>query len=72
MTPPEGTTCPKSGMKGTGTARYGRGTLESEMRMTGEMHGRKLDMTHEDLGQAPRRLQTRVKRRYNSRPRSGV
>jgi len=42
--------CPKSGMKGTGTARYGRGTLESEMRITGETQGRKLDMTTKTSG----------------------
>jgi hypothetical protein len=37
--------CPKSGLQGKGTARYGRGTLESEMQMSGEMQGRKVDMT---------------------------
>jgi hypothetical protein len=42
--------CPKSGMKGKGTARYGRGTLESEMQMTGEMQGRKFDMTTKTSG----------------------
>jgi len=42
--------CPKAGMKGNGTARYGRGTLESEMQMTGEMQGRKFDMTTKTSG----------------------
>jgi Protein of unknown function (DUF3617) len=42
--------CPKSGMQGRGTVRYGRGTLESEMKMTGEMQGRKLDMTTKTKG----------------------
>lgn len=37
--------CPKSGMQGKGTARYGRGTLESEMQMSGDLQGRKFDMT---------------------------
>lgn len=38
--------CPSSGMRGTGTARYGRGTVESEMRMSGSStKGDKFDMT---------------------------
>jgi hypothetical protein len=37
--------CPKSGMKGSGIARYGRDTLEGEVKMSGEAYGRKIDMT---------------------------
>ena len=36
--------CPKTGMHGTGSARIGRGTMESEQRLTGEMQGRKFEM----------------------------
>ncbi len=36
--------CPKSNMQGTGTARLGKGTMESEQRMTGEMQGQKFEM----------------------------
>jgi hypothetical protein len=42
--------CPKAGMQGKGSARYGRGTLESEMQMSGEMQGRKFDMTTRTTG----------------------
>lgn len=37
--------CPKSNMKGSGSARMGRGTMESEMRMSGDMQGRKFEMS---------------------------
>ncbi len=38
--------CPSSGMRGTGTARYGRGTVESEMKMSGSStKGDQFDMT---------------------------
>jgi hypothetical protein len=43
-------TCPKSGLQGQGTARYGRGTLQSEVHMTGELQGRKIDMTTKTTG----------------------
>ena len=36
--------CQKSNMKGSGTARLGKGTLESEQKMTGEMQGRSFEM----------------------------
>ncbi|MGH8740551.1 MAG: DUF3617 domain-containing protein [Burkholderiales bacterium] len=36
--------CPKSNMRGYGSARTGRGTMESEMHMSGEMQGRKFEM----------------------------
>jgi hypothetical protein len=36
--------CPKSGMRGTGTAKLGPGTMQSEQRMFGEMQGQKFDM----------------------------
>jgi hypothetical protein len=42
--------CPKTGMHGKGSVRYGRGTLESEMQMAGEMQGRKFDMTTKTSG----------------------
>jgi hypothetical protein len=42
--------CPKSGMKGKGSARFGRGTVQSEMRMTGEMQGRKFDVLSKTSG----------------------
>ena len=38
--------CPSSGMRGTGTARYGRGTVEVEVKMSGNStKGEKFDMT---------------------------
>lgn len=38
--------CPTSGMRGTGTARYGRGTVETEMKMSGSStKGQQFDMT---------------------------
>ena len=42
--------CPKAGMQGRGSARYGPGTLESEVQMSGEMQGRKFDMTTKTSG----------------------
>ena len=42
--------CAKSNMRGTGTARFGQGTLESEMRMTGEMQGHKFNITSRTTG----------------------
>ena len=38
------THCPKSNLRGSGTARLGRGALESEMQMSGDMQGRKFEM----------------------------
>ena len=37
--------CPKMNMRGVGTARIGRGTMESQMTMSGEMKGQKYEMT---------------------------
>lgn len=37
-------TCPKSNMKGSGTVRIGRGTMQSEMRMSGDAKGEKFEM----------------------------
>ena len=37
--------CPKSGMKGSGTVRYGKGTLESETRMTASSKGQPVEIT---------------------------
>ena len=42
--------CPKSGMKGSGTARVTGTTVESEMRMTGETQGHKIDMQTKTVG----------------------
>jgi hypothetical protein len=36
--------CPKQGMTGTGSARIGRGTLESDQTMRGTMQGRPFEM----------------------------
>jgi hypothetical protein len=36
--------CPKSKMKGTGSARYGKGQMESEQKMSGAMEGQKFEM----------------------------
>jgi len=36
--------CPKSNMRGSGSARIGRGTLQSEMHMSGEMRGQRFEM----------------------------
>ena len=46
--------CPKSKMTGSGTARLGRGTMESEQKMNGEMpQGEKYEM---HIGTRARRL----------------
>jgi hypothetical protein len=42
--------CPKSGMKGRGSARYSGDRLESEMQMSGEMQGRKFELTTKTSG----------------------
>jgi hypothetical protein len=42
--------CPKQGMRGTGQARFGRGTIESEMQMTMEMQGQKMAMLSRTSG----------------------
>ncbi len=36
--------CPKSNTTGSGSVRYGRGTLEGDMQMAGEKEGRKFEM----------------------------
>jgi Protein of unknown function (DUF3617) len=42
--------CPKTGMRGTGSARIGRGTMESVQHMSGEMQGRKFEMDLKTTG----------------------
>jgi hypothetical protein len=42
--------CPKSGMRGTGSARIGRGTMTSEQHMTGELQGRSIEMNIKTTG----------------------
>ena len=42
--------CPKSGMKGSGTARLGKGTVESETKMTMSGQGQNFDMTTKTKG----------------------
>lgn len=37
--------CAKTGTRGKGTVRYGRGTIESEIQMTSEAQGRRIEMT---------------------------
>ncbi len=36
--------CPQSGMKGTGTVRYGKGTVESETRVVTSAQGKSFEM----------------------------
>jgi hypothetical protein len=36
--------CPKSGMRGNGTVRYGKGTVESETRMVSSQQGKSFEM----------------------------
>lgn len=42
--------CPKSKMTGTGSARIGRGSMESELQMRGDMQGRKFEMLTKTSG----------------------
>ena len=42
--------CPSSGMQGTGTARVTSSTVESEMRMSGDMGGQKFEMLNKTTG----------------------
>lgn len=37
-------TCPKSNMRGSGSARIGRDAMESDLQMSGDMQGRKFEM----------------------------
>jgi hypothetical protein len=37
-------TCPKAGMRATGSVLIGRGTVESESRMTMQVQGQKMEM----------------------------
>ena len=37
--------CPKSGMKGSGTVRYGKDTLEGETKMTASSKGQPVEIT---------------------------
>jgi hypothetical protein len=36
--------CPKSGMRGSGTVRYGKGTVESETRVVSSAQGKSFEM----------------------------
>ena len=36
--------CPKSNMRGSGSARIGRNNMESDMQVSGDMRGRKFEM----------------------------
>ena len=36
--------CPKTGTSGSGSVRYGRGTMEGDMQMAGENQGRKFEL----------------------------
>jgi uncharacterized protein DUF3617 len=42
--------CPSSGMKGTGTARVTRSTVESELRLVADMGGQKMEMLNKTTG----------------------
>lgn len=42
--------CPKQGMRGDGRARFGRGTIDSELRVTIEGQGQKMEMTSATKG----------------------
>ena len=42
--------CPKMGMRGTGKARFGASTIESEMYMTMESQGQKMEMRSSSRG----------------------
>jgi hypothetical protein len=43
--------CPSMGMRGTGTARVTRSTVESELRLAGDMGGQKFEMLNKMTGQ---------------------
>ena len=42
--------CPSTGMRGTGTARFTATTVESEMRLAGDMGGQKFEMHNKTTG----------------------
>jgi hypothetical protein len=42
--------CPSSGMRGTGTARVTRSTVDSELRLSGDMGGQKFEMLNKTTG----------------------
>jgi uncharacterized protein DUF3617 len=42
--------CPSSGMRGTGTARVTRSTVESELRLAADMGGQKMEMLTKTTG----------------------
>lgn len=42
--------CPKSGMRGSGTARFTRSTVESELRITSEGGGKQFEMVTKTTG----------------------
>jgi hypothetical protein len=42
--------CPKSGMKGSGSARFGKNTVESESKMTMSGQGQNFEMTTKTKG----------------------
>jgi hypothetical protein len=42
--------CPRSNLRGKGTVRYGQGTLESDLQMTGDVSGQKFDISTKTSG----------------------
>jgi hypothetical protein len=42
--------CPKSGVKGTGTTRYSKGTIDSEARITASSKGQPIEMATKTKG----------------------
>ena len=42
--------CPSTGMRGTGTARVTRSTMDSEMRLAADMGGQKFEMVNKTTG----------------------
>ena len=42
--------CPNQGMRGAGKARFGRGTIESEIQMSMDMQGQKMEMQSRTTG----------------------
>ena len=49
--------CAKPSMRGTGSARLSRASMEGETHMTGEVHGQKFELRTKRQRQAPRSLQ---------------
>ena len=42
--------CPAQGMRGAGKARFGRGTIDSEMQMSMDMQGQKMELLSRTSG----------------------